>query len=203
MIAIYRAAWEIHRFLTRHKIPYAIIGGIAVQKWGFPRVTVDVDLTVRAPLEAGSHDFVELVLTKFRPRYFDPFVSARTRQLILISASNGRDIDISFGVPLYENEFLRRAVNFVLERGKVVRVCSAEDLIIHKCVAGRPQDARDVDGVIARQRESLDTKYIRKWLRFFDGLLPEAGALQRFERAWRAEKRAAREARQSYQTRRK
>ncbi len=37
----------------------------------------------------------------------------------------------------------------------------------------------------------------------FDEQLPEPHAVADFERAWRAEKRAAREARQSYQTRRK
>ncbi len=48
MIPIYEAAWQVHRFLTLNKIPYAIIGGFAVQHWGVPRVTVDVDLTIPA-----------------------------------------------------------------------------------------------------------------------------------------------------------
>lgn len=72
-----------------------------------------------------------------------------------------------------------------------MRVCSAEDLIIPKCVAGRPKDVRDVEGVIARPGESLDVKYIRKWVRVFDEYHPEPHAAEDFERAWRSGRRAA------------
>ncbi len=192
MIPLYEAAWEIHQFLTRHKIPYAIIGGFAVQQWGIPRFTVDVDAEILAPLEEGSASFVRLVLSEFSSRdEIDPFVRAKRDRVVLISASNGRGIDISFGVPEYQDEFLQRAVNYKLARGKVVRVCSAEDLIIHKCVAGRPKDVRDVEGVIARRGESLDVTYIRKWVRVFDEYHPEPHAAEDFERAWRMERRAA------------
>ncbi len=190
MIPLFEAAWEIHQFFTQHQIRYAFIGGFVVPQWGVPRFTADVDAEVLAPLEQGSEQLVRLVLSRFASRDPDPFLRARRDQVILISASNGRGIDLSFGVPGYQDEFLRRAVDYELEPGKVVRFCSAEDLIIHKCVAGRPQDLRDVDGVIARQRDALELAYIRKWLRFFDGLLPEAIGLAQFERAWRAEKRA-------------
>lgn len=30
----------------RHEFPFAFIGGVAVQRWGEPRVTVDVDITL-------------------------------------------------------------------------------------------------------------------------------------------------------------
>ncbi len=42
-------AWQLHLFLTNRGIPYAIIGGIAVQRWGQPRLTRDVDLTILLP----------------------------------------------------------------------------------------------------------------------------------------------------------
>jgi hypothetical protein len=51
MLPIYEAAWEMHQYLTRKRIPYVIIGGIAVQKWGRPRLTKDVDLTIAVPIE--------------------------------------------------------------------------------------------------------------------------------------------------------
>ena len=106
----------------------------------------------------------------------------------MLSASNERDIDISFGVPGYQDEFLKRAVEYKLTRGKIVRLCSAEDLVIHKCVAGRDKDLRDIEGVIARQGVALDVAYIREWLKQFDELLPEPHAIDDFERAWRAGK---------------
>ncbi|MBI5304234.1 MAG: hypothetical protein HY868_19030 [Chloroflexi bacterium] len=203
MIPLHEAAWEIHQFLTEQKIPYAIIGGLAVQHWGVPRFTADVDVEVLAPLVEGSASYVQLFLGRFASRDgIDPFLRARRDRVVLLSASNGRGVDISFGVPGYQDEFLRRAVKCTLVRGKTVWVCSAEDLIIHKCVARREKDLRDVEGVIARQREMLAVMYVREWLKRFDELLPEPHAVEDFERAWRAEKRAAREARQAYRTKR-
>ena len=35
----FEAAWRLHTFLTARHIPYAVIGGIAVQRWGQPRFT--------------------------------------------------------------------------------------------------------------------------------------------------------------------
>lgn len=45
------AAAELHLFFQQLGVSYAIIGGVAVQIWGEPRFTQDVDLTVAAPLD--------------------------------------------------------------------------------------------------------------------------------------------------------
>jgi hypothetical protein len=193
-----QAAWEIHKFLTKHKIPYAIIGGTALPRWGEPRFTKDVDLTVVTSLEEGVAPFVRLVLTRFESREPDALAFARQNRVLKLRASNQCDIDISLGLPGYEMEMLERAVDYDLEKGKAVRVCSAEDLIILKSVAGRPQDLIDIQGVILRQRAKLDAVYIRKWLKQFDEALPAPRALQDFEKLWRAEKRALRETRALY-----
>jgi hypothetical protein len=42
----FESAWQLHVFFSARNIPYAIIGGIAVQRWGQPRLTRDVDLTL-------------------------------------------------------------------------------------------------------------------------------------------------------------
>ncbi len=39
--------------------------------------------------------------------------------------------------------------------GAVLRTCSAEDLIVYKAFAARPQDWVDVEGVILKQRGRL------------------------------------------------
>jgi hypothetical protein len=80
---------------------------------------------------------------------------------------------------------MERAVEVELEPGKAVLFCSAEDLIIHKAIAGRPQDVRDVEGIVYRQGASLDAHYIRHWLRAFADLLENPRILTRFERPWR------------------
>lgn len=154
-------------------------------RWGEPRFTKDVDLVVMAPLNEGIEKFVQNLIERFSPRVASPIAFARKTRMILIRASNGCDVDISLGLPGYEEEVMRRAVDYDLETGKTVHICSAEDLVIHKCVSGRPQDISDVDGVIMRQNKGLDIAYVRKWLRAF-AKLSEPEVLKRFERAWRA-----------------
>jgi|SRR5712692_5118190 len=104
----YEAAWEIHRFLTEHYIPYVIIGGMAVQKWSDPRFTKDVDLTVTSSLTEGSAPLVRLITSHFPSRHPDPFEFARRSRLILITASNGIEVDISLALPGYEDELFAR-----------------------------------------------------------------------------------------------
>ena len=179
------AAWELHLFFNQLGISYAIIGGAAVQFWGQPRLTIDVDLTVVAPLDQPSSVFIQQVLNRFPARLENALEFARRSRVILITASNGCPVDISMGLPGYEDEVMRRAVDFELEPGKAIRVCSAEDLIIHKAIAGRPQDVRDVEGIVYRQRDALDVAIIRRWLQAFAELLDNPEIVERFERPWR------------------
>ena len=178
------AAWEIHLFLADLGIHYAIIGGMAVQQWGEPRFTQDVDLTVAAPLDAPEQ-FIGVVLKRFAARLPDAAAFARRNRVILIRASNGCPVDISLGLPGYEDEVVRRTVDHELEPGKAIRLCSAEDLIIHKAVAGRPQDVRDIESILYRQQGALDVTYLRRWLGDFADLLANPEVLARFERPWR------------------
>ena len=178
------AVWEIHRFFQYFGLPYAVIGGMAVQWWGEPRVTKDVDLTAVAPLDQPSSALVQQVLDRFPARIENALEFARRSRVILITASNGCPADISLGLPGYEDEVMRRAVEFELEPGKAIRVCSAEDLVIHKAIAGRPQDVRDIEGIVYRQRDALDMAIIRRWLHAFAELLDNPEIVERFERPW-------------------
>ena len=104
--------------------------------------------------------------------------------MILIKASNGVDVDISLALPGYEDELFRRAVAVEIEPAQAIRLCSAEDLIIHKAVAGRPQDIADIEGVVLRQGNRLDLAYLRQWLGEFSAALAAPEIAQRFENAW-------------------
>ena len=177
------AAWEMHLFLTNLNVPYAIIGGLAVQHWGEPRFTQDVDLTVAAPLEDLT-GFIQTIIEKFSPRLDEALAFARRNRVILIWAGNGCPVDISLALPGYEDEVMRRTVLYELEPGRQVRLCSAEDLIIHKAVAGRPQDVRDIEGIVYRQGLSLEANYIRQWLQDFSEILESHEPLERFEKLW-------------------
>jgi predicted nucleotidyltransferase len=165
-MSIFAAAAEICSFLEDNGVSYAILGGLALQHWGEPRNTQDVDIVVLVPSKQED-DFLKATLQHFHPRMADAQSFARRYRVLLIEASNHVPIDLALGIPGYEEEALRRVSKISFAGLAPVRILSAEDLIIHKCVAGRPRDVEDVERVLIRQRVKLDLRYIRRWLRDF------------------------------------
>lgn len=49
-----------------------------------------------------------------------------------------------------------------IERGRPSRVLTAEDVIIHKLIAGRPRDRDDIRSILAADTE-LDEAYLAEW----------------------------------------
>jgi predicted nucleotidyltransferase len=184
MSLLENAAWEAHKFFTDQGVPYAIIGGMAVQYWGEPRLTQDIDLTVSAPLDEQV-GFIQAILDQFHPRIEDALDFAQKNRVVLVQASNGLPLDISLGLPGYEDEMMRRVNEIELAPGKAVRLCSAEDLIIHKAVAGRAQDIRDIEGVLIRRGKALDAGYVRRWLKEFADATGDQNLIELFEIPWR------------------
>ena len=172
---------EVHEFLTREGIPYALIGGIALQWWGEPRFTRDVDVTILVNL-GEEEKVIKKILSVFSARIPDAMEFALRNRICLIRGKEDYEVDISLGIPGYEEEVMRRAVECKLEKGHIVKICSAEDLIIHKTVAGRPRDLADIESVIMRQGKKLDAVYLRKWLKEFSDVLEMPEILERFER---------------------
>lgn len=179
----FETAWQLHRFLIEREIPYAIIGGIAVQRWGQPRLTRDVDLTIQLP--AGREEpILREILRAFPGRMDDALQFALVHRVLPVRLPGGSEADITLGLPGYEEHVIARAVDYDLGGERTVKLCSAEDLIIHKAVAGRPQDLMDIEGIVARQRDRLDLAYLRRWLVELSTLLDDPEVAQRFERAW-------------------
>ncbi len=48
-----QAIWEVHTVFGKMGISYAVIGGVAVQNWGEPRLTQDIFLTDQHLLGRG------------------------------------------------------------------------------------------------------------------------------------------------------
>ena len=181
----FEAAWRLHRFLSACRIPYMIIGGLAVQRWGQPRLTRDVDLTILLP-PGGEEPALRALAEAFAPRLPDAVAFALENRVLPVRVVEGGDADISLGLPGYEDQAIARAVDYDLGEGRVVRLCSAEDLIIHKALAGRPQDVLDIEGVVARQGARLDLDYLRRWLAELARAAEDPEVVARFERAWAA-----------------
>ena len=80
------AAWEMHTFFSELGVPYIVIGGMAVQHWGEPRFTQDVDVTVAAPLD-DLEGFVRAIVARFPSRVQDAVAFARRTRVVLVRAS--------------------------------------------------------------------------------------------------------------------
>ncbi len=157
---------KLARILDAARIPYMVIGGQAVLLHGEPRLTRDIDVTLG--IDASEYkrvmDAITSVSLTASVEDVERFVR-ETNVLPLSDRATGLRVDLVFSFTPYEAEAIGRAVPVLLE-GVQVRFASAEDLIIHKLVAGRPRDIEDVMGILAR-RPSLDELYLTRWLSLF------------------------------------
>ncbi len=159
MNLIYEAAAEVEACCRRHAFPFCFIGGVAVQRWGQPRLTADVDLTLLTGF--GSEEpFVDALLASFAGRLRDTREFALRNRTLLLVASNGVHIDVSLGGMPFEENSVRRASAFNIGSDAEITTCSAEDLVVHKVFAARDKDWGDVQGIITRQGAALDRQLI-------------------------------------------
>lgn len=163
MTALIRAAADLQAVCESHGWKFCFIGGLAVQRWGEPRETVDVDLTLLTGFDNESL-FVAALLAAFEPRVPDAPAFARENRVLLLRASSGVGLDIALGGLPFEESAVARSSMFVFPPDTPLRTCSAEDLIVLKAFADRPKDWVDVEGVLIRQSTSLDWDYIRHHL---------------------------------------
>lgn len=156
---VLQLAAELSERLDELQLPYCLIGGVAFQRWGEPRQTVDVDATVFVGF-GNEREVVQKLLSTFTARVEDAPAFAIENRILLLESPEGLGIDLSLGGMPYEKRMVDRATIWdVPEHGRI-RTCSAEDLVVLKAFASRPQDWIDVEKVIIRQGEKLDRELI-------------------------------------------
>jgi len=163
MIQLFEAAKQLQAFCDGQGWRSCVIGGLAVQRWGEPRATLDVDLTVLAGF-GGEGRFIDALLAAYPARIKDAGEFARRHRVVLLRTLDGVGIDVSLGALPFEERVISRASLFSFGPGLDIRTCSAEDLIVLKLFASRPLDIRDAEGVAVRQVQ-LDWQYIEDQLR--------------------------------------
>jgi hypothetical protein len=135
-----------------------------VQRWGEPRLTVDVDLTLITGF-GNEPDFVSAFTKKFRTRRPDAVEFALDKRVLLLLASNDVPLDIALAGLPFEERSVTRASPWKISEDTALVTCSAEDLIVHKAFADRPQDWLDVQRILQRQRVRLNLNLIFEELR--------------------------------------
>ena len=155
MSPIYAAALEMERACTAEGFRFCFIGGLAVQRWGEPRMTADVDLTLLTGF-GGEERYVDALLARFVARLADAREFALQHRTLLLVAANGVHLDVSLGAMPFEERAVEHASAFAIGAGEALTTCSAEDLVVHKAFAGRDKDWLDIRGIAIRQGVRLD-----------------------------------------------
>lgn len=128
------------------------------------RATQDADVTLLCPF-GGEADPVDRLLAGFRPRREGAREFALRNRVLLLWSSEGVGIDVALGALPFEERCVGRASDWTVPPGVVLRTCIAEDLVVLKAFAGRPQDWLDLESVLVRQRRSLDWRLIVRELK--------------------------------------
>lgn len=144
---------------------FCFIGGLAVQHWSEMRTTMDVDMTLLTGF-GNEAPFLEELFRHFTARRSDAWDLAETRRVALVQTADGIGIDIALGALPFETKSIERSRKVEMLPGHFIRLCTAEDLIVHKVFAARSKDWRDVEMTIVRQGdENLDWALIRRELK--------------------------------------
>jgi len=135
---------ELLRLFNENDVRYLVIGGIAVLMHGYPRNTIDLDLTVAADQENAER--IVRVLSEFG--FGDTGLSTD-----LFTAENSL---VRIGVPPVRIEILNYLEGLSFEQayadrierdfqGVTVSLISIQDLISNKKAVGRHKDLADVE----------------------------------------------------------
>jgi len=183
--ALYAAALDIQTFFASRAWLSAVIGGLAVQRWGEPRQTRDVDLALLTGLGEEAR-FVDPLLERYAPRRSDARVFALRHRVLLIETASGVPVDISLAALPFEQRVMDRSSGYAFAPGCVITTCSAEDLVVLKAFADRAQDWLDIEGIVVRQGRALDRALVlgelRPLLELKDDLDPAATLTKLFRK---------------------
>jgi hypothetical protein len=175
---ILETALEVQRFCRSRRWRFCFIGAIAVQRWGEPRLTQDVDLTVFSGFGPEA-EFVDALLSTYRARIPDGREFALQRRVLLLDAASGVPIDVSLGGIPFEERVIERSSPWEIGGSEPLVTCSAEDLAVLKAFAGRDKDWLDIEGVVVRQGDRLKTSQVLRELEPLLELKEDARSLAR------------------------
>jgi predicted nucleotidyltransferase len=149
--------------LTAAEVRFVLVGGLAVNAWGYLRATRDVDLVPEpseenlAKLDALLADLggkVDVGGRLLDSDAISTFLKAGDRTLVVTDL--GR-IDVLQGLPQVPTfAALDAKASDVAIDGLSVRVCSLEHLLEMKRASERPRDREDVDALEAAQGGDQD-----------------------------------------------
>ena len=136
---IVRTAHAFQHFCSDRNWEFCFIRGLALQYWGRPRVTRDVDVCLLTGF--GSEEtYITALLQAYASRVDDAQEFALTNRILLLTTPGGIGLDVSLGGIPFEERVVQRATEAEYLPDVRLRICSAEDLVVLKAFADRLQD---------------------------------------------------------------
>jgi len=180
MKALFLTAAELDALLAERKWRYCFIGGIALQRWGQPRLTNDIDITILTGFGQEAH-YIDELLKLYNGRIPDARRFALNNRVLLLVSDDGIPIDAALGGIAFEEQVVLRASRHEFLPGLTLPTCSAEDLIVLKSFADRSRDWADVETVIVRQQNRLNWDYIFEQLKLLCQVKESLEIMERLE----------------------
>jgi hypothetical protein len=175
------AAIDVQELCARHDFSFAFIGAVALQHWGEPRVTMDVDLTVFTGF-GNEDEAITQFLKYFEPRMENAVDFAQKSRVLLLQSDEGVGIDVALGALSFEQRMVNRTVEIEYLPDTFFRICCAEDFVVTKTFSGRGQDWVDLERALVRQEGKLDWETITAEL---NELLPIKNAEDHLDQLFR------------------
>jgi len=158
---LFLAAAELQSFFLERRWRFCFIGGIALQRWGEPRLTLDVDVSLLTGMGAEK-EFVDALCRRYPARIPDAAEFALQNRVLLLQTEERIPLDIALAAFPFEEQVVQRATDFRFLETVELRTCSAEDLLILKAFGDRSRDWADIEGILIRQSRTLDRRYVEQ-----------------------------------------
>lgn len=149
--------------LRKHRLRYVLFGAIAVNYWGEPRGTRDIDFMVG--VEDGDIGGLVTDARKAGWVVYTPEDTASNKYVVMFADTR---MFTELWIPRsssYDQELLNHRVlrKIFRESSRKFWIASPETVIIHKVTHGDRKDLVDVVGIMNRQGQNLDRSYLMKW----------------------------------------
>ncbi|MBI2921723.1 MAG: nucleotidyl transferase AbiEii/AbiGii toxin family protein [Planctomycetes bacterium] len=160
---------QVAAAFDENRVPFLLIGGMAVSTWIEERLTRDVDIIAMVRRGDASRLKSALIASGTRVTALEMRLLFERRFLLLKTAGPRLDVKVATGA--HDRAAFEHAGRVDIQ-GHPVAVASAEDLVLYKLMAWRPQDRADVHRLL-REIRDLRRSYVESWL---DRLSADEGA---------------------------
>lgn len=154
---------DVIDILKERKVPYAVIGAMAVAFYGVVRSSLDADAIIRVGKDQKEVDRLRTALTKKgwnvvikKGGFDDPLVG-----VVLIEDALRNRVDLLLGLKKGDPGLFQRTRPVKFE-GETIHMVGPEDLIAMKVFAGSAKDMADAEGILAVSGEMVDRKELAR-----------------------------------------